>query len=451
MSMRTSPIQTQKQILAPVMQQSIAVLMLSLTELTFAIEQELQTNPLLEAEIPQELHKITNPSKSFSSLNHFNDIPTAANFQSSEEEQPEIPISQSESLNDHLLTQLHIEISDPLKQKIGELIIGNLDADGYLTTPTDELALIAGTGDIALVEEVLHTIQCFDPLGIASRNIEECLIIQLSANASSCRSNAALIIKDHFNDLCHKRLESIAHKTEMSLQDVKDAAHLIATLEPKPARNYQTGEETIYVHPDIFVSRNAEGTFRVEVNKKEVPVMRINPIYQKLLDSKTLNEEERKFIQDKMTNAINFIKSVAQRGETLLNISRYIVDHQKKFFEGDTSSLTPMALKEIAEVLERNESTISRAIHSKYMQTPQGIFPLKFFFSGAVNEANKDISSHNVKEEIKKLIETENKKHPLSDQDILNHFESKGLKMARRTINKYRQELQIPSSHMRKK
>lgn len=450
MNIRTSPLQTQKQILAPVMQQSIAVLMLSLTDLNLAIEQELQTNPLLEAELPQELQRITGPSETFSSLNHFNDIPSAANFQSGEEEQTEIPIAQVESLDDHLLIQLHIEISDPLKQKIGELIIGNLNEDGYLTTPTDEIALIAGTGDIALVEEVLHTIQCFDPLGIASRNIEECLVIQLSASASPCRSNAVIIIKDHLNDLCHKRFDAIVQKTGMTLQDVKDAAHLIATLEPKPARNYQTGEQTIYVQPDIFVSRNAEGNFRIEVNKKEIPVMRINPLYQKMLNDKNISETERKFIQEKLTNAVNFIKSVQQRGETLLNISRYIVDHQKKFFEGNTSSLTPMALKEIAEALERNESTISRAIHSKYMQTPQGIFPLKFFFSGAVNEKNKDVSSHNVKEEIKKLIDAEDKKHPLSDQDILDHFEGKGLKMARRTVNKYRQELRIPPSHLRK-
>ena len=450
MNMRTSPLQTQKQVLSPIMQQSISVLMLSLTELNLAIEQELQSNPLLEAELPQELLKITNPSETFSSLNHFNDIPTAANFQTGEDEQLEIPIEQRETLDDHLLTQLHIEVSDPLQQRIGELIIGDLDADGYLTTPTDEIALIAGTGDIALVEKVLQTIQYFDPLGIASRNIEECLVIQLSANASPLRSNAIIIIKDHFNDLCHRRFESIAQKTGMTMHDVKDAAHLIATLEPKPARNYQAGEETIYVQPDIFVSRTIEGDFRVEVNKKEAPVMRINPLYQKLLNDKNINEEERKFIQEKLTNAINFIKSVAQRGETLLNISRYIVDNQKDFFEGNTSSLTPMTLKDIAETIERNESTISRAIHSKYMQTPHGVFPLKFFFSGAVNEANKDVSSHNVKEEIKRMIESEDKKHPLSDQDVLNYFGAKGLKMARRTVNKYRQELQIPPSHLRK-
>ncbi len=450
MDMRTSQSQTQKQVLAPVMQQSISILMLSVTELNFAIEQELQSNPLLEAETLQEFPKITSASETFSSLNHFNDIPATAHFQTGEEEQPEIPIAQMESLNDHLLTQLHIEISNPLKQKIGELIIGNLDRDGYLTTPTDEIALIAGTGDIALVEEVLRTIQSFDPLGIASRNIEECLLIQLSASASSCRTNAGVIIKNHFNDLCHKRFECIAKKTRMTVEDVKAAAHLIATLEPKPARDYQSGEQTIYVQPDIFVSRNAEGNFRVEVNKKEVPVMRINPLYKKLLNDKSISEEERKFIQEKLTNAVNFIKSVQQRGETLLNITRYIVDNQKEFFEGNTSSLAPMMLKDIAQRIDRNESTISRAIHGKYMQSPQGVFPLKFFFSQAVNEANKDVSSHNVKEEIKKFIGSEDKKHPLSDQDILDYFEGKGLKMARRTINKYRQELQIPPSHMRK-
>jgi RNA polymerase sigma-54 factor len=447
MKLRSSLIQTQKPVLAQVLQQSISVLMLSSTELNAAIEQELQTNPLLEGELLASSPKdaLVDINKS---LNHLNDVPYQSNFVADDTDD-EIPIPQLESFEEHLLTQLRIEISDPLEQKIGELIIGNLNADGYLTVSLAEIAQAAGTNE-AIIETVLKRIQLFDPVGTASRNLEECLAVQLSASDSPVRLDALRIVADHLKDLSHKRYDAIMQKTKMTTERIKEAAQLIATLEPKPARNYQTFDQTFYVQPDIFVMKNPDGGFKVELNRKEVPLIRINPMYQKMLNSKTISEEERKFIQDKLTNAINFIKSIQQRGETIVNIARYIIERQADFFDGNTSSLSPMTLKDIADVLERNESTISRAIHNKYMDTPQGIFALKFFFSQAVNEENKDLSSYNVKEEIKRLVDEETKSSPLSDRDIQDFFQSKGIKLARRTITKYRQELDIPPSHLRK-
>ncbi len=449
MKIKSSLIQTQRPILAQVMQQSISVLMLSSAELNAAIDQELQSNPLLEGEVAATAPKDLSISAIHKSLNHLHDVPYQSNFVN-EEGDEEIPIPQLESFEEHLLTQLRIEITHPLELKIGELIIGNLNADGYLTVSVEEIAQAAGIKDTALAEKVLKKIQLFDPVGTASRNLEECLSVQLSISTSPSRLNAARIVQEHIKDLCHKRHETIAQKMQISVEKVKEAAQLISTLEPKPARNFQTFDQTFYVQPDIFVYKNPEGGFKVELNKKEVPLIRINPMYRKMLNSKNTSEEERKFIQDKLTNAINFIKSIQQRGETIANIARFIVDRQAEFFDGNTSSLSPMTLKDIAQKLERNESTISRAIHNKYMDTPQGIFALKFFFSQAVNDDNKDVSSYNIKEEIKKMVDEEDKSSPLSDSDIQGRFQAKGIKLARRTINKYRQELDIPPSHLRK-
>ena len=450
MNMRISTSQTQKQVLAPVMQQSISILMLSLTELSTSIEQELQSNPMLEAEPVSGSAKNSEIQNTPLPFRNSVDNSNPSQFINDDDEQPEIPIVQSRSLEDHLMTQLRIEITETDKQKIGELIIGNLDADGYLTTGIDEIAWLAKTKDMELVEEVLQTVQLFDPVGIASRDIKECLLNQIRTSNSEHRHHAADILSNYFDDFFQKRFESIAKKTNLKTEIIHDVAHFIATLEPKPARAFQGGEQTVYIQPDVYVLKDEEGNFLIEVNKTDIPAIRINPLYMKLLKDPNTTDEDRKFIQDKLTNAVNFIKSIQQRGETLRKITSHIVDHQKIFFEGSTTALAPLALKDIAEALERNESTISRAIHNKYMQTPIGIFPLRFFFSQAVNAANKDVSSHSIKEEIKALIEAEDKSKPLSDKDILDHFEAKGLKMARRTINKYRQELEIPPSHQRK-
>jgi RNA polymerase sigma-54 factor len=447
MKFKPSMIQTQRPVLAQVLQQSISVLMLSNAELNQAIEQELQTNPLLDGEVTQASKELL-ASNINKSLNHLSDVPYQANFTDDGDE--EMPIPQLESFEEHLLTQLRLEITDPLERKIGELIIGNLNEDGYLTVSAEEIALTAGIKNTATIEKVLRKIHFFDPVGTAARSLEECLMLQLTVSDSPLRLAAYTIVEHHIKDLCHKRYELISQKTQLSEEKIKEAAQLIATLEPKPARNFQTFDQTFYVQPDILVYKNPNGGYKVELNRKEAPLIRINPMYRKMLNNKNLSEEERKFVQDKLTSAINFIKSIQQRGETIVNIAKYIVERQAGFFDGDTSSLVPMTLKDIAEKLERNESTISRAIHNKYMDTPQGIFALKFFFSQAVNEANKDLSSYNVKEEIKKMVDQEDKTSPLSDRTIQDYFETKGIKLARRTINKYRLELNIPPSHLRK-
>jgi RNA polymerase sigma-54 factor len=237
----------------------------------------------------------------------------------------------------------------------------------------------------------------------------------------------------------------------VSIEQIEEAEKLIASLEPKPARNYQTNDPSIYVEPDIFIRKNDEGEYIIETNKSGLPTLKISQTYRNLLNQPNISNEDRDFIKERITSALNFIKNLAQRGDTLTSIARYILNHQKEFFNGEESSLTPMALKEVAEHLERNESTISRAISNKYIDTPQGLYPLKFFFSHNVSrQKHENVSAHNVKQELAQLIEEENKKSPLSDQEIQAYFNAKGLHLARRTITKYRQTLHIPASHLRK-
>lgn len=406
---------------------------------------------MLEADPPNEIDQNTLGLKATpQTLSRTGDTPIQSEFNYEDNEQPETPLAQSKSLEDHLLTQLRLEINDPLQLRIGELIIGNLDADGYLSTPIEEIAWLAKTEDINLVEKVLFTIQQFEPVGIASRDIKECLINQIYASKTHHREPAIKILTDHFEHFFQKKFDLIAKTTHINIDIISQIAQFIGTLEPKPARNFQGAEQTVYVQPDIYLIKDSEGNFQIEINKNDTPAVRINPLYMKLLKDPHTTQEDRKFIQDKLANAINFIKSIQQRGETLRQISQLIVERQRSFFEGKTSTLSPLALKDIARVLKRNESTISRAVHNKYMQTSLGMFPLRFFFPNAVNEDNKYVSSHNIKLEIKNLVNAEDKNNPLTDQEIQEYFQSRGMKMARRTINKYRQKLDIPPSHQRK-
>lgn len=243
----------------------------------------------------------------------------------------------------------------------------------------------------------------------------------------------------------------MAKKLSVSLDKVEQAVDLITSLEPKPARNYRPIDPSIYIEPDIFVRKDEEGQYIIETNKKGLPTLRISQMYRNLLNQAKISKEDRAFIKEKVNNALNFIRSLQQRGATLTAIGKYILERQKNFFDDGDETLAPMTLKEAAEHLQRNESTISRAISNKYMDTPQGLYPLKFFFSHNVSRrTDENVSAHTVEQELAQLIEEENKLFPLSDQDIQKHFDAKGLHLARRTITKYRQKLHIPSSHQRK-
>jgi len=457
MNQKISPLQIQKPILAPLMQKSISILMLSWSELDSAIEQELQENPLLE--VDDTTPKITPKPKdeelklNIHKLTKMWDDPVYGEQILTDDEEDEIQQGRYKreiTLEEYLLRQLRVEVSNPLQIKIGEYIIGNINEDGYLTLSAEEIAQKLDFSDTTVIEEVLSIIRGFDPIGIASRNIKECLLTQIYYKIDGHSMSASKIIEEHFENLGNKRFQEIARKLGISVDAVKEAAKVIAALEPKPARNFRPIDSTIYIKPDVTVKKNAAG-YQVSINDEWIPPLRINRYYQELLKRPNLTVQEKEFIEGKLESAINFIKSIRQRGETLTQIVKFILGKQAAFFEDASNNLVPLTLKEVAIAIDRGESTISRAIRNKYMDTPHGVYPLKFFFSSAIStDTNGDISSRSIKEEIREIVEQENKKQPLSDQDIVQVFSQKGVHLARRTVAKYRLAYNIPPSHLRR-
>ncbi|MBU0467781.1 MAG: RNA polymerase factor sigma-54 [Candidatus Omnitrophica bacterium] len=458
MIIKISQSQVQKTILSPSMQQSIEVLLLPSIELETAIEQELQNNPLLEIDtkkteeengslealIDLNMRRLqenkSTPSSAVSNNNDLND------------DTEETHITRTTPLEDYLLQQLRIELTDPQELLIGEFIIGNLDNDGYFKSTCEEIADILGIKDIDLVKQILHTIQNFEPQGIASRDLKECLLIQSHYKFNGDSELINEIIINHLENLSLKNYQKIARKLKISCKKVEELAKCITSLEPKPARKYRPVDENIYVKPDVTIIEDENNNFHIQITRDNIPCLRINSFYQNMLKQPNRTQEETDFIRENIKNAILFIKSIEQRNSTLKSISQYILEHQKDFFKEGTTSIRPMLLKDVAVSLDRNESTISRAISNKYIDTPQGLFSMKFFFSNGFskNKDNESVSSRSLKEEIKQLIDQEDKSNPLSDQDIQLHFEKNKTPVARRTINKYRKSLRILPSYLRK-
>lgn len=454
MKINTSLQQSQKQLLAPAMQQSIEMLLLPLVELNMSIDQELQNNPLLEIDEEKLKSSQENQKDELAALleysrhnHHFLPREHSADDEILEDK----PIKMEVSLEEQLLQQLRMDLSDPLEIRIGEFIIGSLDEDGYLKATCEEIAQAAGTDDLVRVEYILKIVQNFEPTGIASRSLKECLLSQVKAR---CNGNGELIkkiIEGHLDELGRKKYQEIARSSGASLDAVKEAAKAIAVFEPKPARNYRPIKASLYVKPDIFITKDNENNYHILINNDGIPPLRVNSHYQKMLLRDSLTREEKNFIREKLKNALHFMKSIEQRGHTIEKITRYILEKQKEFFEKGHMYLAPMSLKDIAQTIDRNESTISRAIANKYMDTPQGLYPLKFFFSQGVCETGKGaVASRGIKEEIKELVDTENKSEPLSDQTIQEYFKRKDIHLSRRTVSKYRQNLRILPSHLRK-
>lgn len=464
MQLEQRQFQTQKQIMAPVMQQSIEVLLLPIVDLEQAIDQELESNPLLEnqEETPDSGGSEFDKEKPFretlsDEIQHLMNAPNHPHLSTytQEEDYESNPVQSNETLEQKLLCQLHVDIDDPLKIRIGEMIIGQLDVDGYLTLSCQEIVQALSLSSVKPVQEVLSLIQSYEPYGIAARDLTECLLIQTQVLLNGNAPLVTKIIQNHLEDLGRKRHDLIAKNLKIPIDHVKHCAHLIATLEPKPARNFRPISQANYVKPDIFIYKNPDhdNEYVLEVNEKGIPLLRINPAYRKLLLKKNLTAKEKEFLKEKLQNAVAFIKSIQQRGSTIKEIGSYLLEQQKKFFVEGHLALKPMGLKDVAKALNRNESTISRAISQKYIDTPQGIFPLKYFFSQSVGEhptGCDGVASRSVKEEIHLMVDEEDKQHPLSDQKIQQLLKHQGMNVARRTIGKYRKQLNILPSHLRK-
>ena len=461
--------------MTPQLQQAIKLLQLSRMELMDVVRNELEENPVLEEgqeneeERPQtEEEEAEKPAEEFQEVKGDEDGladidwktylesyslggSTADSYNSDDDERPpyENLLTKSPTLQDHLHWQLQLSRIDDHLKKVALEIVGNIDDDGYLQASVEELAEQTGTEE-ATVETALAFVQDLDPVGVGSRNLQECLLKQVE-HLDSQDDLAGRILREHIGELEARRYQAIARSLQVSLDEVLATAKLISNLDPRPGSQY--GQADIhYIIPDIFVYKIGE-EFVVVLNDEGLPNLRINSFYRSALSGATeLDEKAGEYIQEKMRGALWLIKSIHQRQRTIYKVTRSLVKFQREFFERGVDYLKPLVLRDVAEDIEMHESTVSRVTTNKYVQTPQGLFELKYFFNSGINTTQGDsMASESVKSKIKEIIAGENNRKPYSDQKIVDLLQSQGIDIARRTVTKYREMLGIGSSTQRKR
>ncbi|MGI6119670.1 MAG: RNA polymerase factor sigma-54 [Desulfosporosinus sp.] len=455
--------QTQKLIMTPELRQAITILQLSALELTTYIEEQLLENPLLEIQddsldIKEDLEPIVEEE-------HFGDEKWEVDWQDyfhdqdensfrqervvMEEKQRFDPfIAASPTLLEHLLEQLHVQkISAPLS--VAEYIVGNLDDNGFLTLDLEDIASETNV-PLKVAEEALALVQTLDPLGVGARNLEECLRLQLPL-LPNCPPELPELLK-HLEDLAAGRLQRIAHALKISVSRVQELADLVRKLDPKPGLSYSGPGDVRYVVPDVVIE-DVEGEFIVLVNDITVPRLGINKTYREALSLEE-EAETRKFVEQKLNSAAWLIRSIEQRRLTLYKVAKAIVKWQSEFLRSGIHYLKPLKLRDIAEEIGVHESTVSRATSHKYIQTPRGIFEFKFFFANRMargNKNNSSITTEGIKHALRDIISSENSKNPYSDQKIADLLKARNMEISRRTVAKYRDELRIAATTVRKR
>lgn len=447
--------QTQKLIMTPELRQAITVLQLSSLELSEYIIEQLETNPLLE--IAEEEHQEKTEQKEEEKFDidwreYFQDRSDLGyvNYKEREDQENSYEnfVHRGPTLQDHFLSQLRIVLFNVQDLKIGEFIIGSLDKNGYLRIETEKIAELLKV-DINCVERILGIIQNLDPVGVGARTLEECLLIQVRYQKIDKLYLEDVII-NNLNELGEGRYSKIAEAYGITLKDVQDIGDIIKKLEPKPGRNF-ADSEVRYVTPDVTVEK-VSGEYIVLVNDTIAPRLMVNSYYKSMLQKKEDSQEVNQFLNGRLDSALWLIKSIEQRRMTLHKVVKTIVDLQRDFFDKGIMYLKPMTLKEVAEIIGMHESTVSRATSGKYVQTPRGVFDLKFFFSSGVSNNEGDgTSSESIKKMIGDLVKTEDIHHPLSDQKIVEIMKANKINISRRTVAKYRDDIGIPSSNKRKR
>ena len=468
--MSIAPRVEQRLVMTPMLQLAIRLLQLSTVELQELVQQELTENPLLEEAAADEALPETGGETAGQ------EAPPADGATVDTGEAAELPfditdvmfgppderslVQQEEpgetrfeqfvgaptSLADHLGEQLRLSPAGEAERRAGEEIIGNLDDDGYLRASIAELAERTGLQD-PVVERALTVVQGFDPVGVAARDLRECLLIQL--RAQTCPDPVAVeILERHFELFQRQKYAELARALKVDQERVRQALSRIAKLEPRPGRPFAP-DETRYVTPDVHV-RKVDDDYVVILNEDGIPRLRINHYYRSVI-GRDQGDEARRYVEDRFRSALWLIKSVQQRQKTLYRVTHSIVQFQKAFLDGGLPHLRPLSLRHVAEDIQMHESTVSRVTNSKYVETPQGVFPLKFFFhSGIAKTQGDEVSSLSVKKMIKDLVDKEDVATALSDQDITRRLKGEGLNIARRTVAKYREELGILPSHQRR-
>jgi RNA polymerase sigma-54 factor len=469
--------------MTPQLQQAIKLLQLSRLELEEMVLKELQENPALEegpAEETESSDQTTNETQNKASDapselvanrelsavdkigtldwqeyldTHSNSIHGSLTAEATSEDGDGPPswensLTKKTSLEDHLIWQLRLSKITEKQSAIGLYIIQNLDENGYLTVTVEEVCMATeSTPDE--VEAVLKRIQFFDPVGVAARNLRECLLIQLE-NLQLGDSLAARIVSDYLSFLESKRYEKLAKDLGVCIDEIADASHLIASLEPKPSRGFEQ-DEVRTVLPDVFVEKIGD-EYLIYLNDDGVPRLRVSSLYRRMAGQEGAEEEQaRQYLQEKVRAATWLIKSIQQRQQTLFRVTQSIFKFQQEFLDHGVSQLKPMVLRDVAEDIHMHESTVSRATANKYVHTPQGLFELKFFFQSGLKGGNgEDVASESVKEKIRNIIAAEDPRKPYSDQHIAAMLSTDSIDIARRTVAKYREAMGIlPSSKRR--
>ncbi len=404
-----------------------------------------------ETELRSELDRLGPDWDAY--LNEMNDGRDFGSLEPSEDDRPSYDqtLSRMPTLSDHLLWQLRLSTSSPSVLAAGEIIIGNIDDDGYLRAGLAELAPEGGAA-AGVLEHALALVQGFEPLGVGARDLRECLLIQVRALDLS-GTLVERIVQDHLTDLEKRRYPNIAKALGITQQDVLEAAQVIIhDLEPKPGRPYASAD-TQYVVPDVYVIK-IEDRYVIQLNDEGFPRVRVNPYYRRILSQKdALDKTTRDYIEDRLRSAQWLIKGMEQRNKTIYKVAESIVQFQRDFLEEGIARLKPMVLRDVAEDISMHESTISRVTTNKYMHTPQGIFPMKFFFTTGFTAAGSgaEVSSLTVKDVIQRMIRDEDPGKPLKDQQIVEALKERGIEIARRTVAKYREELRIPPTSVRRR
>ena len=483
---------THQLVMTPQLQLAIKLLQMCKMELVDMIQQEMTENPMLEevaesdseaqlqeSDLPKELadEKLVmgeaipdtsgpDPKDYLQSL-----ADGYSSFGESEDRESfETTLTRSTSLVDHLMWQLHMNGLPDDQRSIGELIIGNINQDGYLQVPLMDIAksyLIDGRDGregaagfrwnhtnwlrllsaLQLAEAVLKKIQAFDPVGVACRNLEECLLVQIGFLTSG-RELLEKMVKYHLVELEKKRYQVIAGSLGVSIEDVVEAAKIISQLEPKPGRPF-IDREPQYITPDIHVFKTGDG-YSITLNGEGMPRLRVSSFYLRSMYNGTSSAPVKEYIRNKMRSAIWLIKSIYQRERTIKRVMESIIKFQKDFFDYGVDHLKPLILKDVAEDINMHESTISRVTTNKYCHTPHGIFELKYFFNAGVG-TDGSVASESVRNKIREILSSENGHHPLSDQEIVELLKGQNITIARRTVAKYREMLGILPSSKRKK
>jgi RNA polymerase sigma-54 factor len=485
------------QVLAPQLQQSLALLQAPTLELQALVQQEMEQNPVLEEapvtegeqEKPERDGEAESPAAAadpaeppadtqfdptsekdskdpvddfqaeFERLTQLDQdwrdhyAATNAPLRSTEEDEEKREfmfnsIVQGTSLQENLLEQVRLSELNNGECSIAELIIGNIDDYGYLKSSIEELAMTTNV-ELERIEKVLKTIQTFHPPGVGARDLRECLMLQLERRKMK-HTLEYKIVSECFDALSKRRIPEIARVLQRDLDDIQEALVRIANLEPRPGREFLPNND-VYVVPEVFVVKGDDGEFSVSTNNDHIPHLRISNHYKDLMAQANSDPDVRNYIREKIRAGKFLIKSLHQRQSTILNIGKEIVKRQREFMEKGTAHLKPLTMVQVAEVVGVHETTVSRAVSGKYMQTPWGVFEMKYFFtSGLQTAAGEAMSNTSVKEMIEEIFKTEDQTKPLSDHQVVQMLKAKGIMIARRTVAKYRAELGILPSNLRK-